>query len=550
MRKLNIAILVGAMGALGLGCAAAESTPDDAKPVDLSKGEPGSEPVDQDQQPVEDLDGFILGLGHLVPAEMQAKTEITCDGVCPADGQEGEVFCTYKRFTETEQFERFVAFQPNSATLWPGAVVRGQDARNGVLTPIGVPRAPLTFSISLENIAGSPVGHMAEPSLSAFREERNRILADDVTGATPAALDFTVTEVYSESQLSLALGASVSWPGGGEIAGSFNFDSQEKKTKIVVNFTQAYYTIDIDTPLTPKEFFAPGVTLAQLQQHMGLGNPPMYVQSITFGRRVIFSVETNESAENIAAALSATYAGAVDVSADVSFEHQQMLQESSIKAFVIGGSGGDATGVIDGFDGLITYIRNGGNYSKDSPGSAIAYKLAYLDNAVTKFAFTTEYSERHCVKNRATLRAELKGIDHVGGGDPGSNIEIYGYVAIAAPVGGNDDVTCAVGGEVYAIWELQYGQWLTMPEFSYWTPPSPVYVSIDDVAVGPGKKVCLFSEFAEEDTLTNEFTGNDYYGYDSRLISFEEGWEIEHVLQPRGTGENALDVSVRLSLSE
>ncbi len=546
-------MLIGAMGVWGVGCSTDESAPGDGKVVkgnDTPDDDTDGKPIDQEEQPIEDIDGYIWGLGHLVPAEAQEKTEINCDGACPADGQEDDAYCTYSQYTETKQFERFVAFQPNSATLWPGAVVRGQDAHNGILTPIGVPRAPMTFSISLENISGSPVGYMVEPSLSAFREERNRILATDVTGATAASLEFNVTEVYSESQLSLALGASVSWPGGGEIAASFDFNSQEKKTKIVVNFVQSYYTIDVDTPPTPKDFFAPDVTLAQLQQYMGEGNPPMYVQSITFGRRVVFSVETDESTENIAAALAATYTSAVDVNASVNLEHQQMLQESSIQAFVIGGSGAEATGIIDGFDGLITYIRNGGNYSKDSPGAAIAYKLAYLDNAVTKFAFTTEYSERHCVKNRGTLRAELTGINHVGGGDVGSNIELYGLVTIAAPVGDNDLDSCAAGGEIFTVWELQSGQWLTIPEFSYWTPPSPVYVNIDNVGFGPGKKVCLFAEFADEDVLTNEFSANDYYGFDRRLVTFEEGWEKEHVLQARGYGENAVDVGLRLTLSD
>ena len=112
-----------------------------------------------------------------------------------------------------------------------------------------------------------------------------------------------------------ALGAGITWPGGPEIAGSFDFSKSSKKTKILVNFTQAYYTIDIDAPTSPKDFFDPAVTVEDLKPFCGPDNPPLYIQSITFGRRVIFAVESNESATDIKAALEATYKGAVDVNA-------------------------------------------------------------------------------------------------------------------------------------------------------------------------------------------------------------------------------------------
>ena len=41
------------------------------------------------------------------------------------------------------------------------------------------------------------------------------------------------------------------WPGGPDISASFDFNSATQKTKVLVNFTQAYYTIDVDTPTSP-----------------------------------------------------------------------------------------------------------------------------------------------------------------------------------------------------------------------------------------------------------------------------------------------------------
>ena len=505
--------------------------------------------------PSSTIDAWVLGLGHLPVEPEQPPTPAPCveDGVevaCPEAVQEDDQLCSYQLYTETAQFDRFVAFQPNSATLWPGSIVRGSDAEAGLLTPVGVPLAPVTFSVSLENLAGSPVGEMEVPSLSSFREAQNAILSADVTGSVPAKLEYRIHEIYSASQLSVALGASVDWPGGNEIAASFDFASETKKTRVVVDFTQAYYTADVNTPSRPSDFFARGVTVDDLDDFVGEGNPPVYVQSITYGRRVIFTVETTAARDELEAALSAAYQGAVGVNVDVAVAHKDLLEEAKIHAFVLGGSASDATAVIDGFDGLSAYIHRGGDYSKESPGAPIAYKLAYLDNAVTTMSFTTEYAERECTTNRARLSAELVELDHVSGGDVGGNIELYGYVTVRAPMGGDPVTACDQGGQVVALWELQQGQWVDVEEYGSWEPSSPVTVSLEDVAVGPGERLCLETHIWDNDSDTLELNGDDDFGADALLVSWDEGWPGTHVLQARGGGDRAVDVYVRLDLHD
>ena len=496
------------------------------------------------------IDDFVDSIDDLVLPQAQPKQEVECNdpASCPQDGQEGEEFCSYKHFAETVHYDKFVAFQPNSATLWPGVVVKGEDAQEGLLTPVGVKLAPMTFSVSLENIANSPVGTMEEPSLSTFRDARNAILSGGVTGATAASLDFDIVDVHSESQIAVALGAGITWPGGPEIAGSFDFSSSSKKTKILVNFTQAYYTIDIDAPTTPKDFFDPAVTVEDLKPYCGDGNPPLYVQSITFGRRVLFAIESDEAATDVKAALEASYKGAVDVNAKVSTEQKKTLASSSIKAFVLGGSGGEATGAVSGFDGLMAYLQNGGNYSKDSPGAPIAYKLAYLDNTVTKLAFTTDYSERECNKNVGSVHAELTSIKHVAGDDPGSNIEFYGYVTLRYPTQKNGVVACDQGGAVIDVWRLDEGAWISMQEYSTWTPSAPIYTDVQNVAFGAGQAICLEAHMVDEDYSTGELTGDDDFGTTKQMILYENGWEGSHTLHMTRGGTNSVDVTVALTL--
>lgn len=492
----------------------------------------------------DDVSAFILSLPHFDVADAMPKTEIDCDGLCPQPEQNDGTYCTYARYTETGQFDEFVAFQPNSATLWPGTIVRGDEATHGILTPIGVDLAPITYSLSLENLGASPVGKMEEPSLSAFRESRNEILGAGVTGATPAALDFEVIEVSSSSQLSVALGAEVSWPGGPDIAASFEFDSSSRKTKILVNFTQAYYTVDVDTPGAPADFFAEGTTIEDLEPWMSTDSPPVYVQSITYGRRVIFSVQTDRTASEVKAALEASYSAAGVVDAGISFsqEHKEVLEQSEIRAFVLGGSGDDATGAINGFEGLVAYIKDGGSYSKDSPGAPIAYKLAYLDNSVTRLAFTTDYSERTCVQSEADLHIDLASIQHLGGSDSGGNVELYGNVRVRYPTTQSPVVDCNTGGEVAYLWQLDSDQHLSIAEQSLWVPSSPIYVDLHDVPV-KDQQLCLIADMWESDTY-----GDDDFGVAGMLIRFEDGWPGDHHVVTHGSGSNSVDVGLKIEV--
>ena len=516
--------------------------------VGACSAEMGGDPepdLDTDRQ---EINGFIIDLPDLPLLDHEPKNPVECEDDCEAEQQDGEYFCHYQRYRETGHYSEFVAFQPDSAALWPGSIVQGDDAQHGFFTPVGVPRAPLVFSVSLENLSSAPVGNMSEPSLSQFRAERNRILSAGVTGATPAAIDFEVREVHSDSQVSLALGASVLWPGGGSVTAGFNFEATDKRTKILVNYTQAYYTIDIDAPIEPADFFTEEVAVDDLLPFMDASSPPLYVQSITYGRRVIFTVESSESADKVRAALDAAYESSFTAQANLELTHQKVLEDSRMHAFVLGGSGAEAAGAIAGFEGLMKYITLGGDYSKDSPGAAIAYKMAYLDNATTKFAFTTDYTERICQRNRASIRAELLGIDHVGGSDTGGNIELYGWVGMRYPLPDNPVVDCDTGGAVVYLWDLEDGQWIEFPKYTSWTPTSSTFIDLPDVPIGLEHSICLFTSIWEEDYSTFELSGDDYFGSFDRLIEFASGWPGEHVLQPRGDGEDAVDIRLQLDV--
>jgi thiol-activated cytolysin len=490
-----------------------------------------------------DIDQYVSDAGHLSVAEEQPKTEVACDLDCLPPEQDGNMLCSYRKFNQTSRYDQFVALQPNSATLWPGNVVSGRGASLGLLTPLGLRLAPVTFSISLEGMRGKVGGTLNEPNLLTFRQLRNDILNDGVKGSTPAAIDLQISEVHSLSQVGVKLGAGVNWPGGGKVAGSFDFSSSNKKTKILVDFTQAYYTIDINAPLRPSDFFLKVVKSEDVERVVEKGNPPVYIQSITYGRRVIFAIETDEDEQTIEAAIKATYgAKAADVDAQVSLQHKSSLDKSTIHAFILGGSGEDAVGAVAGFDGVVEYIKNGGNYSKDSPGAPISYKLAYLDNEVTQLAFTTDYAEKTCTRNRGSLRFNLESITQTGG----DIVKLYGVLSILVPTGDNDMVACG-GGDQIDIFSLTQNQYQTIPKGGTWRPSLPMEETVPNARLGKGTEICVMGN------LWNSHMDEWFPPPDEEFVEvvktfyYENSWNGLRTVHFQGNGELGIDVTFKVS---
>lgn len=376
------------------------------------------------------INEHIQGLSFL-PFEEPSRVE----GEPTEPVRDGDYSCHTRDVAETRAFDEVVAYAANSGSLWPGAIIRGDSVYTGLFTPLVYDRQPLTLSVSLENLGGAKSGTMEAPSLSSFRETVSGILSAEVTGATPANIYAEIESVHTEEQLALALGAQSSWPGAfADISASFNFAQDDKRSRHVVRFVQAYYTVDVDPPKAPADFFADTVTLEDIQADMYEGNPPVYVSSITYGRLVVFTFESVYSSEEMGAALEFAYRGGADVSGDVSLTYREMLSSSKITAYILGGSGGEAARAIESYEDLVAFIQSGGDYSRESPGAPIAYKLSYLrDNSPARLSFTQDYEVEECVRVTQQVRVTLKGIrvDNAGG-DNNDDLEIYGLVTAEA----------------------------------------------------------------------------------------------------------------------
>lgn len=469
------------------------------------------------------IDAYIASLPYLPVDPPQVIT-----GQPSEPARDGDYQCVTENLKETRQYDRIVAYAANSDSLWPGALVGADSVLSGLFTQIVLPRQPITISVSLENLGGTKQATIQDPSLSAYRDALSSILDAEITGSTPANLYSEIEQVHSEEQLNMALGIQASWGlGVASVKSSFNFSNQQVRSRYLVRYTQTYYTVDLDAPATPSAMFDPNVTLAEVKQHMDEQRPPVYVSSVTYGRMVLFTFESEYSAEEMGAALDFAYAGGVDVSGQVSVTYKDIISRSKITAFILGGDASMAVKTIDSYDALIAFIKSGGNYSRESPGAPIAYKLSYLkDNSPARMSYTTDYEVKECTRVSQKVRVVLNSIFvDSAGGDAGSDLELYGNVTAE---GSNGLVLLDKGSSNYVVIRegSQFGQ--------------PISDGIIDVVPQPGQAIRLRANLKDED----DFSPDDTICSELVAAPFETGWRRDVTVTCTGD-----DARVRLVFS-
>jgi len=486
--------------------------------------EPAPESPTPPQNPSQ-IDDYLRSLPYL-PVDAPAISE----DARSVERREGDYACSTQNLKETRQYDRIVAYAANSDALYPGAIVSADSVVSGLFTQVVLPRAPATISVSLENLGGTKHAVVANPSLSSYRDAVASILDAEITGSTPANLYSEIEEVHSENQLNMALGIRASWGLGiASLRSSFDWSKQDVRSRYVVRYTQAYYTVDLDAPSSPSDLFPPTIELADVQSRMDERRPPVYVSSVTYGRLVLFTFESQYSSEEMSAALDFAYAGGVDVRGDVSVTYKDMISQSKITAFILGGDAGTAVQTIDSYDALINFIKTGGNYSRQSPGAPIAYKLSYLrDNSPARMSFTTDYQVKDCVRVSQRVRVVLHSIAvDDAGGDFGGDLELYGQIFVE-------------GASLATLFSKDSDHYVQIHEGAIFGTGAPIGEAVIDVSPKPGQAIRLHAKLTDEDSTSPD----DNIGDDDLLNPFETGWRKDVTMTL--TGDSAV---VRLNFS-
>ncbi|MHB8962573.1 MAG: thiol-activated cytolysin family protein, partial [Saccharofermentanales bacterium] len=346
--------------------------------------------------------------GKVVPLGTE-KDEIVGQ---PTTEEKGDFRYTYEKHDVVDNVDSIVYLGLNDDVIWPGSLVKGTQAQDFVYVPISVDRAPITLSISLEGATtGTSITKVVnDPRLSTVRQGISDLLKSAIVGSTrvPAKVEFKYAQVYSESQLSLAVGADVSY-GAGSLKTKFNWDSTTKKNKIIASYRQIYYSIDMDTPKSAYEIFAPSMSLDEIESAIQSGSMPLYVSSVSYGMMAFVFIETDYSYEEMKSALDAAYKSTVSGSIDLDINTKTILQNSSIQTVVYGGSTAGLNDLESGYNGFLNVIKASKDFNSSSPGVPLIYRFRHVsDNTLALITLTSQYTLVRPLRLRQRVRVTVE----------------------------------------------------------------------------------------------------------------------------------------------
>jgi hypothetical protein len=340
--------------------------------------------------------------------------------------------CTTTPYSITKNPQEIAVHNPDAAVLWPGALIRGRShLQTGSLELLAVSRdkrAPLGISVQGGGVLGIPGGVstvVQQPVGSTIREGINQIVvntlgADVAVGA--GASSFNSVESHSSTQALLNLGLDARYLGAAA-SGRLNYSRAANQHTYTAYFVQRLFTVAVDLPERPSSFFADNVTATDLQS-LGISNDnlPLYIDSVSYGRILMFTFTSSDSRERIAAALEFSYnspVGGVDGFAEA--ELRQTLSTARIEIFALGGPNTGVQNLIRGGN-LAAYFEAPLAINQVEP---ISFTIRNLnDNRLARVANTTDYEVRECRPLTAGLPQPIHWwtaddtLDDVAGGIP------------------------------------------------------------------------------------------------------------------------------------
>jgi len=104
--------------------------------------------------------------------------------------------------------------------------------------------------------------------------------------------------IETESDFNFKLNAGYT---GGPVKASaaFGMSFSEEKTRMLVKLHQSYYTMVYDDPAGLDGVFTPDITVNDLRNYSGNGNPICYISSVTYGRVFYLLYESDASEEEL-----------------------------------------------------------------------------------------------------------------------------------------------------------------------------------------------------------------------------------------------------------
>lgn len=371
------------------------------------------------------INEYILGLNYS-PEELlntqdisgsSFRDDINTESIGSSTPVEGVITsCERVTYDLKANFSEVSILQPTDGIIYPGALVYGDETllNDGLPNPItSVSRGPATFRISLPGFGDDGNIVVENPENTSVAANIDNALEWWHDNAYPEGYEnlsqqsYESATSYSYEQLGLDVGLNVEWANG-SVQSQLEYQTTETSRVAMLVYKQIFYTVTMDNPFSPASVFGNDVTLEQVQSVIDDSRPPAYVKSVSYGRIIMFRMETTNMDTDVDLSLVLEYASGVNASGTVNSTYDEILEESNITIVTLGGNAEAATEVFQPDNGepisigAFGSVISGENavFTRNNPGIPMAYTVRYLkDNSLAKMGFQTEYAADSCGEN-------------------------------------------------------------------------------------------------------------------------------------------------------
>ncbi len=327
------------------------------------------------------------------------------------------ITCTTQEWggSEVRDLTGRLALGTDIGIIYPGALIQGNSYHNGTFTEITIPRTGGTLTMEgVTLLPGSSYSRdVAVMEPDDVQNAIKRILETyDPEGATAAAYGDDFQQIYSYEHLLFTLGIDGRYGVGNSeftMEADLSIDTEKETNYVFYRFQQKLYDVVYTSPESSTSVFRDGQNFVEPDPgspQIGPGNPPLYVRKVSYGRIVYFVAESQFSSKDIEATLKAAMSSAtVDGTVDSGLTYEQVMEQTRITTYVMGGNAGDAVQNIkegsaaDRFVAISEFAGSyeNANFSNDNPVVPISYELRYLkDRSLAQMSYTTSFDKKDC----------------------------------------------------------------------------------------------------------------------------------------------------------
>ena len=261
----------------------------------------------------------------------------------------------FTEIRETESSESVVLpeLMPH---IWIGNLLTGSSVADCNYKPLIYPRTPINITLTLP---GTDSKKIVAPSFSTFMQYIQEQTSKG-TFSQNSEFNFTKEQFSSYNELKVAFGSNVNtqvlfW---GSQSGTQKEDQFiTKATGLYIKFYQTSFKAIMDYPIGQ---------IASIPEN--LVDSAVYINSISFGRLGIMTLETNSAVQYSKETVNRTFNKLFSSgSSSLTVEEKDFLNGCDFKIYFIGGNSSTVVESFTGYDGFIQHIKKG-VFSKNEPG--------------------------------------------------------------------------------------------------------------------------------------------------------------------------------------